>query len=95
MRWLILFGLWLSYMSFGVVVTSIAPLVPIIQADLGISHSAMGSIMGAWQLVYIVAAVPCGVLLDRLGGRWALTLGMLFVAVSALGRAIAGDCCWR
>ena len=71
MRWLILAGLWLCYASFGVTVASLAPLVPVIQADLQMSQSAMGSVMGAWQLVYIVAAIPCGMLLDRLGGRWA------------------------
>lgn len=89
MRWLILFGLWLSYMAFGVVVTSLAPLVPVIQADLAMSHSAMGSILGAWQVVYIFAAVPAGIMLDRLGGRWALTLGLALIVASALGRAAA------
>ena len=89
MRWLILAGLWLCYASFGVTVASLAPLVPVIQADLQMSHSAMGSVMGAWQLVYIVAAIPCGMLLDRLGGRWALTLGVALVVLSGLGRAAA------
>jgi cyanate permease len=93
MRWLILAGLWLCYMSFGVVVTSLAPLVPVIQTDLAMSHSAMGSILGAWQLVYIAAAVPCGILLDRLGGRWALTLGVGIIVVSAVGR-VQADSYW-
>ena len=53
MHWLLLLGLWLCYFSFGAVVASIAPLVPLIQADLELSYSALGSIMGAWQLVYI------------------------------------------
>ena len=89
MRWLILFGLWLAYMAFGVVVTSLAPLVPVIQADLAMSHSAMGSVLGAWQVVYIFAAVPAGILLDRLGGRWALTLGIALIVASTAGRALA------
>ena len=55
------------------------------------SHSAMGSVMGAWQLVYIFAAVPCGVLLDRIGGRNALLIGALLIAVSAIGRSLAQD----
>ncbi|MFU8818052.1 MAG: CynX/NimT family MFS transporter, partial [Pseudomonadales bacterium] len=91
MRWLILFGLWLAYAAFGVTAASLAPLVPVIQADLAMSHSAMGSVMGAWQLVYIFAAVPCGILLDRLGGRAALTVGILLVAASGFGRALATD----
>jgi cyanate permease len=91
MRWLILFGLWLSYMAFGVVVTSLAPLVPVIQADLDMSYSAMGSVLGAWQVVYIFAAVPAGILLDRLGGRWALTLGIALIVASSAGRAMADN----
>eukprot|EP00752_Nemacystus_decipiens_P017365 g15561.t1 len=49
----------------------------------------MGSIMGAWQLVYIGAAIPCGILLDRIGGRRALLLGAVLIALSGLGRALA------
>jgi CP family cyanate transporter-like MFS transporter len=91
LRWLILLGLWLCYFSFGAIAASIAPLVPLIQADIGLSHSALGSIMGAWQLVYIAAAIPAGMLLDRLGARLAITLGVCLIAVSALGRAFAED----
>jgi MFS transporter, CP family, cyanate transporter len=51
----------------------------------------MGSIMGIWQLTYIAFAVPGGILLDRVGSRYALTLGVLFIALSALLRGIAED----
>ena len=90
-KWWILSGLWFLYASFGLVVTSIAPLVIPIETSLNFSHAAMGSIMGAWQLVYIGAAIPCGVLLDRLGGRWALLIGVGVITLSALGRAYAVD----
>ena len=91
MRWLLLFGLWFAYFSFGAIIASIAPLVEPIQADLALSYSAMGSIMGAWQLVYIGAAIPAGMLLDRLGGRFALFIGISLIAASAVGRAFATD----
>ena len=66
-RWWLLAGLWLLYTAFGLTATAIAPLVLPIERELGISHAAMGSIMGTWQLVYIFAAMPGGVMLDRLG----------------------------
>jgi cyanate permease len=91
MRWLLLSGLWLSYLSFGVIAASIAPLVATIRGDLELSNSALGSIMGAWQLIYIASAIPCGMLLDRLGARTALTIGVLLIALSAAGRALADD----
>ena len=90
-RWWLLAGLWLTYASFGFIAASIAPMVAPIEAELGMSHAAMGSIMGAWQLVYIFSAVPCGLLLDRIGGRRALLIGILLIAASGLGRALAVD----
>lgn len=91
LRWLILFGVWLIYAAFGLIATSLAPLVQRIEHDLDMSHAAMGSVMGAWQLVFIAAALPCGMLLDRLGSRWALLIGALGIAASAWGRSVAGD----
>ncbi len=91
MRWLLLFGLWFAYFSFGAIIASIAPLVESIQTDLQLSYAALGSVMGAWQLVYIGAAIPAGMLLDRLGARLALFLGIALIAASAVGRAFATD----
>ncbi|MDZ7684956.1 MAG: MFS transporter [Gammaproteobacteria bacterium] len=88
-RWLLLFGVWLLYGAFGLVASSLAPLVGEITSDLGISNAAMGSTMGAWQLVYIFSAIPCGMLLDKLGPRLALTLGGTLIAASALARGFA------
>jgi cyanate permease len=90
-RWLVLFGVWVIYAAFGLIATSLAPLVERIELDLDIGHTAMGSVMGAWQLVFIAAAIPCGFLLDRLGMRWALLLGALSIAASAWGRSVADD----
>src|SRR3546814_3725857 len=66
-RWVLLFGVWLVYLCFGMTTVSLAPVIGPITRDLGLSHGAMGSVLGIWQLVYIVAAIPCGALLDRLG----------------------------
>ncbi len=90
-RWWLLGGLWLLYACFGLVVVSVAPLVLRIEESLGISHAQMGSVMGAWQLVYIFSAIPCGLLLDRLGGKWSLLIGGMLIAASAVGRAYATD----
>ena len=90
-RWWTLAALWLLYTGFGLVAGSIAPVVLLIEKELGITHAAMGSVMGAWQLAYIFAAIPGGMLLDRLGGRRALLIGGLMIALSALGRAFAQD----
>jgi MFS transporter, CP family, cyanate transporter len=90
-RWLILFGIWLVYLCFGMISVALAPIVAPITRDLGLSHGAMGSVLGVWQLVYIAAAIPCGTLLDRLGARRALFIGAIIIAASGLARSFATD----
>lgn len=90
-RWLMLFGVWLVYFCFGLTSVGLAPLVLPITGDLGLSHAAMGAVLGVWQLVYIAAAVPCGALLDRLGARRAVFIGALFIAASGMLRGLAVD----
>lgn len=90
-RWLLLLGVWLLYASFGLVATSLAPMAALIIADLEMSHAEMGLAMGAWQLAYIGAAVPSGILLDKIGARPALAIGGFLVALSALARGYAVD----
>lgn len=88
-HWVMLFGVWLLYFSFGLAVTCIAPLVEYIKNDLDVSYTAMGVILGIWQFVYIGSAIPCGILLDKLGARLALVIGGAIIALSLLARAYA------
>lgn len=88
-RWAILGGVWLIYFSFGLIVTAMAPLVAVISRDLGLSYTSMGFILGAWPLVYIVAALPGGVLIDRVGLRWSMFLAGAIMAASGALRAAA------
>ena len=86
-----LVGVWLLYLAFGLNIAGLAPLVSVIEHDLAMSHSAMGQVLGVWQLVYIAASIPCGVLLDRLGSRWSMLVGALLIAISAFWRGAADD----
>lgn len=88
-RWAMLAGIWLLYFSFGLTMTGMAPLVSVMVADLGVSLTAMGAILGAWPLVYIVSAMPCGAFIDRAGLRAALALAALVIAASGALRAAA------
>lgn len=89
-RWVILSGVWLSYYCFGLAIVTMAPLVAEISVDLSLSNSQMGTVLGAWQLVYIGSAIPLGILLDRIGARRALMFAFSAIAVSVLLRANAG-----
>jgi len=80
---------WLIYFSFGMVMSSLVPIVTLLRDELGISYTQMGVILGAWQLAYIAAAAPSGILIDRIGPKKALVIGALIIAVSALLRSYA------
>jgi len=86
---MILAGVWLIYFCFGVTIASMASLITPISAETGIGNTAMGAILGAWPLTYIFAAIPCGILLDRLGARPMLFLAALIMAGSVAARSFA------
>ena len=68
---------------------TIAPLIQPITRDLAISHSALGTILGAWPLVYIAGAAGCGALTDHMGPRRTLVLALLIIAASGALRGLA------
>lgn len=90
-RWGVLAGVWLSYYCFGLAIVTLAPIVAEVSADLNLSHSQMGTVLGAWQLVYIASAIPLGILLDRIGTRRAMMFAFMVIAASTALRSVAGD----
>ncbi len=89
-RWMMLALLCLGYGSFGLVSASLAPLLSPILSDTGMTRSQMGIVLGSWQFVYLVMAVPVGMLVDRFGLRLTMFAGIALVALSEVLRAGAG-----
>ena len=81
-RWVILTLVWLLYAAFGLGNRSIAPLVTPILADLNMSYSQMGIVLGSWQLTYIFVAIIAGTILDKWGVRKSLFIGTVIVGLS-------------
>ena len=86
-RWVVFGGLCGLYFGFGVIVSSIAPLVTTMRIDLGIGSAAFGLALGAWPFVYIVTAPPAGWMLDRIGLARAMAIGGVVIAISGALRA--------
>jgi cyanate permease len=80
---------WTIYFSFGMGVASLVPLVSIIKADLDLSYTQMGMLLGAWQLVFMAAAAPGGWAIDRFGPKRVLTIGALIIAIAISLRGFA------
>ena len=74
--------LWLLYASFGIIYRSLSPLITPILADLNMSYSEMGFVLGSWQLTYIGAASMAGFLIDRWGIRRSLFFGATVISLS-------------
>lgn len=88
-RWALLAALWFVYASFGLVLGAVPPMVVYLSEDLHLTRTAMGSVLGAWQLIYIVFAIPAGALIDRAGLRVTLVIGAGLIALSGVLRAAA------
>lgn len=67
-----------------------AYLVPIIE-DLGLSSTEAGLLTGAVQLSYIPLSLLSGLVIDRLGSRRSLGVGLLVIGISHVLRGYAGE----
>ena len=88
-RWILLAGLWAMYAAFGLVVSSLAPVLTPLGEDLGLSKSRLGVILGTWPAVFVFASTPSGWFLDRVGLRWALFAGGVLMCLSGVLRGLA------
>lgn len=48
----------------------------VIQKELGVSSAQMGLLLSAFALAYAFSQLPVGLLIDRFGPRWVLSLGI-------------------
>ncbi len=93
----------LSAFVFGLVMQTIPPVLPILIAEMGLSHTQGGALMSLFALPGIFFSIPGGVLADFYGPRKVgivslliMILGIIIVAAGtsytylALGRFIAG-----
>ena len=76
----------LSSISFTVALGYgiVAPSIPAFARQFGVSAAAAASVISAFALMRIVGALPAGRLVDRLGERRTMAVGIGIVAVSSL-----------
>lgn len=67
-------------LGYGIV----APSIPAFAHQFGVSVAAAGSVISAFAVMRIVGALPGGRLIDRIGQRRAIAIGILIVAVSSV-----------
>ena len=88
-RWIILALAWIVFFVFGMIISSIPPLVSPIANELSLNNTQMGVILGSIILMYIPLSVPIGILVDKIGLKRLITTGIIFLASSSVLRSFA------
>jgi len=90
-KWVMLGLFWLIYFSFGMIRSSIYPLITPIAQDLELTNTQIGSILGIFLLLYVFLALPIGLVIDRIGIRKSLLAGISVLSLSGILRAYASS----
>ncbi|HJR71198.1 MAG TPA: MFS transporter, partial [Gammaproteobacteria bacterium] len=88
--WLLPFGVTLIAMfSLQLSNLGFSPLLPSIQADVGMSFTQLGFFTGLYGLLAMLLSVPAGLTAKRFGEKHVLAAGLIGVAIGSvlLGRA--------
>jgi cyanate permease len=83
-KWVMLALIWLVYFAGFMIVSSIPPLVTPIAHDLSLTYSQVGFILGTVLLAYIPLAVPVGLIIDRIGTKRSLMIGIASASLSGI-----------
>ncbi|MBI4303747.1 MAG: MFS transporter [Chloroflexi bacterium] len=77
-RWVILFVCWLAYTVASMQRFGVGPLAPFLKEDLGLTKAQAGLFVTAAAFGFMLALIPSGWLVDRIGVRWLLLIGEVF-----------------
>lgn len=88
-RFLILALLWLAGLYLRLPVLVAPPLVPYINADIPLSHTALGALTTLPVLMLSLGALPGALIIARLGPRVTLVLAIVVVSAASMARGLA------
>ncbi len=86
--------LWFAGAGLRLTVLAVPPVLPAIHADLHLSETQVGILIGLPSLLFAVAAVPGSLLVARLGPVMALAIGLFLDGVGAGLRGAAPHALW-
>lgn len=83
--------LWLSGAALRETILAVAPVLPLITADFGLSATGIGLLTGLPPLLFALMALPSAALIARFGTVPTLVVGLLLNASGAAARGFAGN----
>jgi predicted MFS family arabinose efflux permease len=88
-RWLILASTVVSFFAVGVTFFAVPPLIPELVTRFGLSHLAIGVLMGAISVPAVLFSIPVGAAVDRWPARGAGNVALSLMGLGALIFALA------
>jgi len=88
-RWLILASTVVSFFAVGVTFFAVPPLIPELVTRFGLSHLAIGVLVGAISVPAVLFSIPIGAAVDRWPARAAGNVALTLMGLGALIFAIA------
>jgi predicted MFS family arabinose efflux permease len=88
-RWLILFSTVISFLAVGVTFFAVPPLAAELVTRFGLSHFAIGVLMGAIGVPAIFLSIPLGAAVDRWPARAAGNVSLALMLVGSILFALA------
>jgi ACS family hexuronate transporter-like MFS transporter len=73
---------WFGWISIYLCRSVLAPILPVVSAELGMSHAQGGMLETAYLVGYLTIKLPAGVIANRIGIKRTLVLGMIGYALS-------------
>lgn len=87
-RWLLL--MCASRGAFSLIFTAYAAVIPLVQAEWGMTSGETGLVQSAWHVGYLISLFGVGLLVDRIGARDTYLATSLAACVPRCGGPGAG-----
>jgi len=82
---------WMGWIAIYLGRSVLAPLLPVLSVELGLTHAQAGLIESAYLVGYILVKIPAGLVANRIGIKRTLVIGMVgYAASTALNFFAAG-----
>jgi MFS family permease len=82
------YAVFISVCLFMITIAGSRPLIPLYARDLGASHAEIGIIVALFSFLPLFLSIKAGKIIDRIGVRSPLILGILFGSLSMLVLAV-------
>jgi CP family cyanate transporter-like MFS transporter len=84
-------ALWLAGVAMRMTILAMPPVIPLVHAELHMTETQVGLLVGLPLLLFAVAAIPGSLLIARIGPNRAVLAGMMIAALAGAARGLAID----